>query len=92
MTEPKTTKKPTRLRRICWLLTIGVVFVVGLYAFHSWRDNKQMAAIAEIERLGGHVDFVPSGVQVKVVVMSAVRSVVELTPSDSVPTLSPKRL
>ena len=59
---------------------------------HSWRDNKQMAAIAEIERLGGHVDFVPSGVQVKVVVMSAVRSVVELTPSDSVPTLSPKRL
>jgi len=62
MTEPEIIKKPKRLRRICWYsLAVVVLCVVGLLAYGSWRAEKQQAAIAVIERLGGTVEFEPGG-------------------------------
>jgi len=62
MTEPKLTKKPKRLRRICWFsLAVVVLTLVCVIAYGAWRAEKQQAAIAEIERLGGVVTFSPSG-------------------------------
>jgi hypothetical protein len=62
MTEPQITKTSKRLPRICRCsLAVVVLSVVGVYAYGSWRYEKQQAAIAEIERLGGVVTFSPSG-------------------------------
>ena len=62
MSKPKLIKQPKRLRRICWCsLAVVVLTFIGLWSIAFWRYEKQQAAIAEIERLGGSVYFEPSG-------------------------------
>jgi hypothetical protein len=57
MTEPKLTKKPTCLRRICWYsLAVVVLSVVGVLAPSLWRHEHQ-TVITQIERLGGRVSL-----------------------------------